>query len=62
MVGKFGEVGESSVIRQTLTDQNLNYKWHLMAEIYQFAKFYLPISFSLAIRQTLTPPNIPAIR
>ena len=33
-----------------------------MAEIYQFAKFYLPISYSLAIRQTLTPQNIPAIR
>ena len=26
--GKFGEFGESSVLRQTLTSQILAYKWH----------------------------------
>ena len=34
----------------------------LMAEIYPFAKLFLPTTFNSAIRQTLTLPNIPIIR
>ena len=33
-----------------------------MAEAYLFAKLFSPNTFIRPIRQTLTPPNIPAIR
>ena len=33
-----------------------------MAETYLFAKFFRQILFIRPIHQTLTPPNIPAIR
>ena len=55
-----GEFGESSVIRQTLTSQILAGNSTLWLKSIHSPNFILPITFNLVIRQTLTPPNIPA--
>ena len=62
MVGKFGEFGESSVIRQTLTSQILASNSTLWPKSIHSPNFISPITFNSVFRQTLTPPNIPAIR
>ena len=54
-MGTFGKFGESSVIRQTLTSQNLAYKWYPYIRNLSIPHFYRPISFSLAICQTFNP-------
>ena len=50
--------------RQTLTSQILVYKCmvSLWLKPTQSLNFISSITFNSAIRQTLTPPNIPAIR
>ena len=55
-----GKIGESPVICQTLTSKTLAYKWYPYGQIH-LLDIISPIIFNLAIRQTLTPSNIPTI-
>ena len=61
-VGKFGEFGESCVIRQTLASQILAGNSTLWPKSIHPPNFISPVTFNSAIPQTLTPQNIPAIR
>ena len=58
MAVKFGEFGNLSMLRQTLTGQILAYKWYPYGGNLFICQTFLP---NLAICQTLTLPNIPAM-
>ena len=62
IAGKFGEFGESSMIRQTKTIQIFTYNYYLMAESIHSPNFSSPNAHNSEIRQTFSPPNFPAIR
>ena len=52
IAGKFGEFGESSVIRQTKTIQIFTYNYYLMAESIHSPNFASPNAHNSEIRQT----------